>query len=660
MKKMFRKLIGITLVTVFAITSCSQPDNITNVTNVTNIFYKDAEEESVNFITEGLPLYLLSNDVSNVMYVRFYDGDHFVPYVSVRYFLETAANFSIKKTSYSDGKYKYLNQYMGKDFPLVVDVNADTITCPEWAGFKEKTSEYYIEQTAIVDKFLRKIKTFKGQNSQTFDLSAYGFKIYGGIDDAYVPLCILNQLFASCDYRQFVYNGEGIYHHVDDSSFNYNNYTNSSWFINEDGSVKDRPAELIELSYNMLCFTHDYFYGAPGYYGFADNGNGYADQEIVAAADKLKFDDLLKTYDEETRTLLKSTSYFEYVEGFMRLILYTYGDVHASFVPRHYGKLWTLEQVEELNKFLNDVRSIKYKKYMDVGNIIHEKRLAAGKEKKSEDGSKTSPVEIELLPNGKTAVIRFDNFTFDDKAWENYYNQKILTANPNPDPTDEELKNGKVAVPNDTMGLFYRAFYNILNNPDYANVKNVIIDVTCNGGGVVITCQKILCYLTGRGDLVDYDIHTGAMKREYVTGDLNLDGKIDDADKEFYKRLTDVVYINDDGEPQSDGRKLHFAVLTSFLSFSCGNILPNYCAQAGIPIIGERSGGGSCLVGKTCSVDGLPYSYSFNMRTSDYKGANIESGAKITKELTYDQFYDDAVLQSVMDELFVEDALFKD
>ncbi|MCR5725646.1 MAG: hypothetical protein K6G80_11230, partial [Treponema sp.] len=494
---MNRKLFVLGLIFALAfLGSCTYEGDTTNVT-----VYKDAEEESSDFITEALPFYAEADEASDVFYVRFYNGNHNIPYVAVRYFLEECASFELQATSYADGKYKYQNKIHGKSFPLVVDMRADTMYCPEWIGYITKTSESAKMNDSFVKKFLNIIETFTGQSAQTFNLAKYGFKIYGGVDDAYVPLCVMNQLFSCTDYRRFVYNGEGIYFIDSGGSYLYANYAKSSWYVNEDGSVAERPADLITLSYNLLCFTHDYLYGQPGYYGFADDGNGYADPAIVKAADALSFDALLRQYSPSTRELLLSSSYVDYMKGMLSLVLDVYGDAHATLHTRNFTT-FTQAQRDELNAYMTDeLSNPKNRKYDFVLASLHEKRLAKGKAVMS--GKTEIPTALELLPDGKTAVIRFDGFEFDAEGWQDYYFENQSLA-PNPDPAD-------VSIPDDTMGLFYTAFYTILHDASYANVKNVLVDVSCNGGGVIVTCQKALGYLLGNYTQQVCDVHTGTM-----------------------------------------------------------------------------------------------------------------------------------------------------
>ncbi|MBQ3836942.1 MAG: hypothetical protein II814_07420, partial [Treponema sp.] len=65
----------------------------------------------------------------------------------------------------------------------------------------------------------------------------------------------------------------------------------------------------------------------------------------------------------------------------------------------------------------------------------------------------------------------------------------------------------------------------------------------------------------------------------------------------------------------------------------------------GVKIIGERSGGGSCIVGHGITADGFPYHFSVNSRLSaqDFS-KTVEGGAEVDKPLlsggSYEWFYD--------------------
>lgn len=54
--------------------------------------------------------------------------------------LEYFDSYTFDKTSYSDGKYYYEYRFKGKIYPVTIDVNNDSIFCPEWAGFMNQVN----------------------------------------------------------------------------------------------------------------------------------------------------------------------------------------------------------------------------------------------------------------------------------------------------------------------------------------------------------------------------------------------------------------------------------------------------------------------------------------------------------------------------------------
>ncbi|WP_294430979.1 S41 family peptidase [uncultured Treponema sp.] len=613
----------------FTLASCA---NEGDVTNITNVVYNDAQEESTNFVSESLPFYKLSNTPSDTLYARFYNGEHYVPYVSLKYFLETHDVFQPVKTSYSDGKYSYEYKADGKTFPICVDVKNDTIHCAEWAGFIDETNGE--EEDAITKKLLRIIKSYSGQKAQTFDLKKYGMEIYGGVDDAYIPLCVLNCLFTTRNYKEIFYNGEAVYFFdYNNSDFVYENYCKSPWYSASDGSVCERPQKLIDLTYNMLCFTHDYCYGHPGYYGFADDGNGYPNADIVSAADAMSFDEMLTNYAPDVQPMLKSSSYVEYLKGLCKLMWYTYGDCHTGTQFSDYLPPLNRTQLLDWYNFYAGPEC-QSKKYIENDNrhtMLKEARNAAGRDADTEG----NPKPFYVLSGGKTAVFTFDSFFVDIENWKAYYNSTHVAEEPNPD----DFEGWSLTFPNDPTADFYKAIYELTKEGTaYPNVETILIDVSCNGGGDDRCLTKILAYMIDLPNFRQSDVHTDTHYSRYVAADLNLDGKIDSKDDEYRNELKS---------------KIKFAVLTSRSSFSCGNAFPAICADEGLPIIGERSGGGACAVVLGCTADGFPYQFSNKLRISHKSDwSSVETGAPITQggEITPGaDFYDDTKLQQIID-----------
>ena len=120
--------------------------------------------------------------------------------------------------------------------------------------------------------------------------------------------------------------------------------------------------------------------------------------------------------------------------------------------------------------------------------------------------------------------------------------------------------------------------------------------------------------LLGRAEETMEDRLTGQLVTETYPVDRNFDGVFDQRDDQ-------VSY------------DLHFAVLTSISSFSCANILPSDCRDAGIMILGEQSSGGACPVQENVTADGLPYQLSPFLRIRNAAGEVIDGGVPVDAEL---------------------------
>ena len=76
-----------------------------------------------------------------------------------------------------------------------------------------------------------------------------------------------------------------------------------------------------------------------------------------------------------------------------------------------------------------------------------------------------------------------------------------------------------------------------------------------------------------------------------------------------------------------------FAILTSYRSFSCANLLPCYAKADGIMVIGERSSGGSCPTISTALGCGAFCMISRFKQIVTKDGAGIDGGAAPDQEI---------------------------
>lgn len=160
-----------------------------------------------------------------------------------------------------------------------------------------------------------------------------------------------------------------------------------------------------------------------------------------------------------------------------------------------------------------------------------------------------------------TAVIYFESFMDDENRDPSYYL----------DPMTEE----DADVSN--FAYFYQCFEDIKKHD---GIKNVVINLSKNGGGRASGLLSILGFISPDGEVefTDLDILSDSYREEYYHVDTNLDGIADDQD--------------------GFGDQYEFFVMTSPFSYSCANALPYFAQKSGTAkVIGANPGGGDCVVG---------------------------------------------------------------
>jgi hypothetical protein len=197
------------------------------------------------------------------------------------------------------------------------------------------------------------------------------------------------------------------------------------------------------------------------------------------------------------------------------------------------------------------------------------------------------------VKKGNTAICLFDSFSgIDKKAWADFYSGK------GPRPTVE-------TSPKDPMAIFLDALEQAANDPE---VKNFVIDLTLNGGGSSDVVVAMTSLMYNQSFVRAQNLVTGQNTVWYYDVDRNFDGKFDAQDQ--------LVHYD-----------LNFCVLASFRSFSCGNLFPALCKEAGVLIAGEKSGGGSCGVGVYRTPEGFKYQISTaHGRLANENWQNIDGG----------------------------------
>ena len=202
---------------------------------------------------------------------------------------------------------------------------------------------------------------------------------------------------------------------------------------------------------------------------------------------------------------------------------------------------------------------------------------------------------------GDTAFITFDSFTMNRP---DYYDMMIDRDNPQ-----------------DTVDLIIYANSQIKR--EGSPVKNIVIDLSNNGGGNADAAIFVISWLLGEADIALRDTFTGAESNAIYLADVNLDGQYDGQDN------------------VAEGYRLY--CLTTNNSFSCGNLVPAACRSSGkVTLIGQTTGGGSCVVLPCTTAAGTLFQVSGSKQISIIRNgsfyntdAGVEPDFRLDKPESY-------------------------
>ncbi|MBQ7250645.1 MAG: hypothetical protein IJS37_04815 [Bacilli bacterium] len=343
---------------------------------------------------------------------------------------------------------------------------------------------------------------------------------------------------------------------------------------------KRRDESVAKFSYDLLRFQFDELYGLKEELAAKQ---GYTDFDTFVTAKGLK-NDLLS---------LDSLVYDEALADFtMRYV----DDGHTKYIAR---SIYSGETEKSASATAVEHQGPRR------GGLLE--KLSEYTTLRKEKTGLENPLGVYM--EGETAVIRFDAFS---------HAAGYIPALPE-DAKDYGLQ---FVLSLSTPWGFDMAFEEIKKNSD---VKNVVLDLTCNGGGMVMTLPYLAAFFTADPTLWSHDALMGVDREFHYNVDLNHNGIF--------------------GEPEDTyAGKYDFYLLTSDFSFSCGTAFPAMAKTAGVKTIGMRSGGGACSVGYYSDGSGSLYSTSSPLQigTVDEKGkfVNDDAGIPVDYELDKESWYD--------------------
>ena len=411
----------------------------------------------------------------------------------------------------------------------------------------------------------------------SLNMKKYGIDLRGDGRMVYVPLSTLADMYSNLYSNHVMFNGEKIIV----TNFEKSLGELDAAFFKKPYQTEERPEDLAAYSYGELCFVIDHFYGRPG--------RNAIDKTIEA-------DGIDKALDENVRKLLKSTDMEEYIFGMEILGTKLADGSHTLISPILNGMLRGLFEdisAESLvDKYITPFGQLYPLEALGVINAMGKRDDSDGSAAKRKSVLKSDT----YAKVGNTMYCIYDDFgPIDSKGWAAYYQGKGPMPAYNP------------SFKGDICGIV-EALDKAAADPE---VKNFVLDLTCNSGGEASVLAAITTLLAGKSSIAFENVLT----KQRGVHIFEVDGNFD------------RVFDNKDKAPRHP--ELNIAILASHYSYSCGNLLPSLMKDYGYLIIGEKSGGGSCSIQNMCTPEGLCYQLSSSrMRLVNQAGENIDKGVE--------------------------------
>ncbi|MDO5703246.1 MAG: S41 family peptidase [Lachnospiraceae bacterium] len=576
-----------------------------------------AETETAKYTEKAVPLILDGEETAEPV-LRFYEETPNVPYMGMSEFAGYMDRGPFTAESQEDGTVVLKNS-IGAE--LRCDPDAGIITVEDWNAFFDMPLPLEHEAIGWKDSTVPYSRItaveFEGEpETVELDMAGYGIGVYADSDDIYLPVSTLSNIMTDIATNHMIYNGEKLYAQRVDMELKPIEGFWESKIYEEEFKGAERPEDIIMQCYADLCFNVDHFFGYPG---VAPLDEEMAEKGLDQALAELGEE------GEELKEGLLSPDIYEYTAAMSKLFYRYLSDGHTVFISG--------SELSTVPSFI-DGHTLEFITGA-VFDILHSRMtLQSVANMRIPNERNECWGDDNYREYGNTAVIRVDGFMPDEKGWTDYYNHEG-------------------DMPEDCFGIVVSGLNRASENPD---IKNVIFDLTCNGGGSPDPMMAILAVTTGQDRL--YGIHriTGRKMTFTFETDANFDGVFDEKDRE-------VRY------------NFNYGVMTTRYAFSCGNLFPIIAQEGGMAVIGEPTSGGSCCIQIGTDAQGFRYTMSSGQwqLTDSAGGCSVDMPIRAKSHqiiniaasligiddgfASFESYYDDEMLDEMMNEWFAQEEM---
>lgn len=491
-----------------------------------------------------------SNPITTTGEKRNFDffNDRTIPYLSIEEYVDTYANYIANSQSgaLSTSKYVvYTSRFSSTiinshtDSRCVIDFNRKTATFDSYSGFitssvSSNGAGDYISTN--LDSYYFLDKTYQHQKGVevVVDFSTYHIDSYFYKNKIYLPIHFMNVLLGKSNplavggiyyngHRSYYLGGIGLLFGYFDELYQ----TFLQDIRKDDTTLND---DYMDYNYNVLCFALDFHYGIEKR-DYRSTGEEFYFNKNGAY-------ETLKNYKD--RLTSKELGVFD--DALDDLI-------NNEFNDGGHSKAFSISVTQNKNEVHFD-----YKNEAGYTLDVHDGLASKRKEMLGLD------FDMGIGLENQYSEMKYDDTTIAYISFDSF---------------DMALTAPKLDEP------YYTHTFNLVNYANEQirknNIKDVVIDLSCNTGGVILAEEIFESWVCGESHSIEYDKNDKSISKVNRKADINLDKIYDEKD-----------YLGDD---------VNVYCIISPSSFSCGNLLPYRLKEySNTKFIGSRSGGGCCSV----------------------------------------------------------------